>query len=114
LAGVGGWPGSYYLRSNVAGAASMRYYVRKEAHRFYADVSWSLLKVYDLLVVGVPTVFDYGPGCLLGYSFISRAGLTVTVGAGLGFRNGTTAIGQLGLGWTFHHSGRARRRLTSA
>jgi len=108
LAGAGILPGSYYLRSPHAGAASLRYYVGRQQHRLYMDASWSLLQVYDLLLLGVPTVFDYGPGFSLGYTFMSRTGLTLTVGMGLGrATHDTVPIAQLGIGWTW------RRRLTS-
>ena len=114
LAGAGILPGSYYLRSPIATAASFRYYIGRQQHRLYADASWSALQAYDLLLPGVPTVVQYGPGFSLGYTFLSKAGLTFTVGAGVGRTNHTTvAVGQLGFGWTWRRALR-RRGLTSA
>jgi hypothetical protein len=108
LAGAGILPGTYYLRSPVSGAASVRYYIGQREHRLFFDASWSVLRAYDLLMLGVPTVFEYGPGLSLGYSFMSRTGLTISVGAGLGLaRHDTIPIAQLGIGWTW------RRHLAS-
>jgi len=108
LAGVGILPGIHYLRSPVSGAASVRYYLGRRERRLYIDASWSVLQAYDLLVPGVPTVFEYGPGFSLGYSFMSRTGLTLSVGGGLGLaRNDRIPIAQLGIGWTW------RRHLAS-
>ena len=103
LAGAGLVPGSHYLHSSIAWAASGRYYVGRGAHRFYADVSWSLLGTYDLLVPGWPEVFDYGLGYSLGYSYLTPAGLRFTVGAGIGKGDHEIVpIVQLGIGWTLY------------
>ena len=102
LAGAGFLPDSYGLDSPVLGAVSLRYYVGRQRHRIFADVSWSALTVYDLLLPGVPAVVDYGPGFSLGYTYLSKAGFTLTVGAGVGGADSSPAfIGQLGFGWTW-------------
>jgi len=102
LAGVGIFPGSHYLRSPVSAATSVRYYVGRRQHRLYVDASWSVLRAYDLLLLGVPTVFEYGPGFSVGYTFMSRTGLTLSVGGGLGLaRHDTVPIVQAGIGWTW-------------
>lgn len=102
LGGAGILPGFHYLRSPITGAASLRYYFGRQEHRLFASASWSLLRVFDLLMPGVPEIYQYGPGVSLGYSFLSRVGFTVAVGAGLGrTSHETVPIGQLGVGWTW-------------
>ena len=105
IGGAGILPGLHYLRSPITSAVGFRYYFARHEHRFYANASWSLLGSYDLLMLGVPTVYEYGPGLSLGYSFLSKVGFTFTVGAGVG-RTGheTVPIGALGLGWTWRRS----------
>ena len=105
IGGAGTLPGLHYLRSPITGTVGFRYYLARQQHRFYANASWSLLRSYDLLMLGVPTVYEYGPGFSLGYSFLSKVGFTFTVGAGVG-RTGheTIPIGELGLGWTWRRS----------
>jgi len=105
LGGAGTLPGFHYLRSPITGAVNFRYYFTRQQHRLCANASWSLLQAYDLLMLGVPTVYEYGPGICLGYSFVSKAGLTFTVGAGVGrTSHETVPIGELGLGWTWRRS----------
>ena len=114
LAGGGILPGNYYLRSPFAGAASVRYYFGRQQHRLFVDASWSPLDAYDILVPGVPTVVKFGPGVSLGYTFQSKSGLTLTLGAGVGRTSfETVPIVQLGFGWTWRRSF-TRRGLTSA
>ena len=105
LGGAGIMPGSYYLRSPITGNAGLRYYFGRQEHRIFAGASWSLLGAFDLEILGVPTVYQYGPGISLGYSFLSTVGLPVTVGAGLGrTRHETVPIGELGVGWTWRRA----------
>ncbi len=105
LGGAGTLPGFHYLRSPITGAVNFRYYFTRQQHRLFANASWSLLQAYDLLMLGVPTVYEYGPGISLGYSFVSKPGLTVTVGAGVGrTSHEIVPIGELGLGWTWRRS----------
>ncbi len=105
IGGAGTFPGLHYLRSSITGSAGVRYYFVRQQHRLYASATWSLLQVYDLEMVGVPTVYQYGPGFTVGYSFLSKVGLTFTVGAGVGrTRHETVPIGALGLGWTWRRS----------
>lgn len=102
LAGGGILPGSYDLDSPILGAVSLRYYVGRERHRLFADASLSALTVYDLLLPGEPAIVDYGPGFSLGYTYLSKAGLTLTVGGGVGLTdNSAVPIVQLGFGWTW-------------
>ena len=102
LGGVGTLPGFHNLRSPFTGTAGVRYYFGRQGHRFFADASWSLLDAYDLLMPGVPPIYDYGPGFSLGYSFLSKVGFTFTVAGGVGHTSHETlAIGQVGLGWTW-------------
>jgi hypothetical protein len=110
LGGAGIMPGIHYLRSPIAGAASVRYYFTRQEHRLFLNASWSLVRSYDLLLSGVPTVFEYGPGISVGYSYLSKIGFTFTIGAGVGrARFETVSIGQLGLGWTWRRSLRSER-----
>ena len=52
---------------------------------------------------GWPEVFDYGLGYSLGYSYLTPAGLTFTVGAGIGKGDHEIVpIVQLGIGWTLY------------
>ena len=102
LGGVGTLPGFHYLRSPFTGSAGVRYYFGRQRHRFFADASWSLLDATDLLMLGVPTVYHYGPDFSLGYSFLSKVGFTFMVAGGVGRTNHETLpIGQLGIGWTW-------------
>ena len=106
LGGAGtlpGWQG--HLRSPITGTASVRYYFGRQGHRFFANASWSLLSAADLELPGVPTVFEYGPGLSVGYSFLSKVGFTLMVGGGVGrTSHETVPIGELGLGWTWRRS----------
>lgn len=105
LGGAGTLPGFHYLRSSISATASVRFYFGRQGHRLFANASWSVLRSYDLLMLGVPTVYQYGPGLSLGYSFLSKAGLTLTVGGGVGrTSHETVPIGELGLGWTWRRS----------
>ncbi len=106
IGGAGTLPGSHYLRSPITGTAGLRYYlVSTQGHRLFANASWSLLRAYDLLLLGVPTVYQYGPGISAGYSFLSKVGLTFTVGGGVGrTSHETVPIGELGIGWTWRRA----------
>ena len=105
IGGAGTLPGIHYLRSPITGAAGFRYYFGRQEHRLFANASWSVLRAYDLLMLGVPTVYQYGPGISLGYSFLSKVGFTFMVGAGVGrTSHETIPIGELGLGWTWRKS----------
>lgn len=93
----------------VAGAGGVRYYVplASTPHRFFADLSVSLMHLFRPVVPGGRLGRKYGAGLSVGYSYLAQSGLTLTAGGGVG----SSQIGpdyfellpvvQIGVGWTW-------------
>jgi hypothetical protein len=104
LAGTGLFPAGDGLLMSVA--ASVRGYVGSRRHRAFVDLSWSVLSVSQNAFIGAPWMRDYGPGVLVGYSFVPSSRLVVMGGAGVGFANfgEKVAVLQLGIGWVWRRA----------
>lgn len=104
LAGTGIFPASDRLLVSVA--ASVRGYVGNRHHRVFVDLSWSVLSVSRAAILGSRWIRDYGPGVLVGYSYVASSRLVLLGGAGVGFLNSgeTVAVLQLGIGWVWRRA----------
>ena len=92
---------------SVAAAAAVRLYTSRTRHRPFLQFSIAPLAVTYLCDVASDCWVErthYGPGIVLGYTYVARSGFTVIMGAGAGWDAGERypiPMAQLGFGYTF-------------
>jgi len=91
--------------AQVAWGGAVRYYPLPAAvrHRPFVDVSWTLLRLTQDDAVSRPVKHWYGPGMMIGYSYLAHSGWTFTSGFGLARpdADGLLPLVHLALGWTW-------------
>lgn len=92
----------------VATAGGVRYYAPLDAtpHRFFGDLSVSLMRIAKPTGVGGPLTREYGVGLCFGYSHLAQSGRTLTAGAGVGASElggdfEFLPVVQIAVGWTW-------------
>lgn len=88
-------------------AGGVRFHFSRAHHRAFLEACAACLVDYFYVVAGSTSGWsiDPGPAVSLGYTFTSRAGLTVRVGAGLGLTSegdGLRPLAQVGTGYTWY------------